>query len=174
MFSQDFSGSHKFSDMKKNFFIDFLRKAQHIVQMLRSMTDNTCASRWRIEPKIKKEGFMKPFYLTLCFLFLLTTSAAAVININTGSVADLTSLPGIGPVKAEAIIKYRQENGLFKKVEDLKNVYGIGEKILARIKGDITVNEDAPAAAAADVNKESKETTQTQKEPTAATSPAQE
>lgn len=117
---------------------------------------------------------MKPFYFTLCFLFLLTTSAAAVININTGSVQDLTSLPGIGPVKAGAIIKYRQENGLFKKVEDLKNVYGIGEKIIARIKGDIIVKEDAPTAAAVTaVNKESKETAQKQKGQATVTSPAQ-
>ena len=92
---------------------------------------------------------MKQFYSTLFFIFFLATSAAAVININTASLDELTDLPGIGPVKAEAIVSYRQEKGLFKKVEDLKNVYGIGDKIVARIKDEITVGEDTPVAPAA-------------------------
>ena len=89
---------------------------------------------------------MRSFYLTLFFVFFLTASAAAVVNINTASLDELTSLPGIGRVKAESIIKYRDEKGSFAKVEDLGNVYGIGEKTVARIKNDITVSE-APAAA---------------------------
>ncbi|MCI5157880.1 MAG: helix-hairpin-helix domain-containing protein [Candidatus Electrothrix sp. AUS1_2] len=89
---------------------------------------------------------MKSFYLVLFFVFFLAASAAAVVNINTASVEELTSLPGIGPVKAESIIKYRNEKGRFVQVEDLKNVYGIGEKIVARIKDDITVGEESSAA----------------------------
>lgn len=85
---------------------------------------------------------MKVFYLTLFFVFFLVTAAAAVVNINTGDLNELTSLPGIGPVKAKAIILYREENGLFKKIEDLKEVYGIGPKTVARIKDDITLGED--------------------------------
>ncbi|MCI5178610.1 MAG: hypothetical protein D3911_04670 [Candidatus Electrothrix sp. AW3_4] len=85
---------------------------------------------------------MKVFYLTLFFVFFLVTAAAAVVNINTGDLNELTSLPGIGPVKAKAIIQYREEKGLFKKIEDLKEVYGIGPKTLARIKDDITLGEN--------------------------------
>ncbi|MCI5142607.1 MAG: helix-hairpin-helix domain-containing protein [Candidatus Electrothrix sp. ATG1] len=107
---------------------------------------------------------MKVFYHTLLILFFLATSAAAVVNINTGSLEELTSLPGIGPVKAESIIKYREEKGMFKKVEELKNVYGIGDKIIARLKDDLTVGEDSPAVASTSVDKESKEATQKDQE----------
>ncbi|RWX52408.1 competence protein ComEA [Candidatus Electrothrix marina] len=97
---------------------------------------------------------MKSFYFTLFFVFFLTTSAAAVVNINTASLEELTSLPGIGQVKAESILKYREEKGLFNKVDELKNVYGIGAKIVARLKDEITVGEAAPAVAATAVEKQ--------------------
>ncbi|MCW5211981.1 helix-hairpin-helix domain-containing protein [Desulfobulbus sp. TB] len=85
---------------------------------------------------------MKVFYFTLFFVFFLVTAVAAVVNINTGDLNELTSLPGIGPVKAKAIIQHREEKGLFKKIEDLKEVYGVGPKTIARIKNDITLGED--------------------------------
>ncbi len=103
---------------------------------------------------------MKLFYLALFFVFFLATSVAAVININTGDMDELTSLPGIGPVKAEAIIKYREEKGLFQRIEELKKVYGIGEKTVARIKGDITVGEAVPAMTVSAVNEASQDAAQ--------------
>jgi competence protein ComEA len=62
-----------------------------------------------------------------------------VININTALAADLMLLPGIGEVMAERIIEYREENGRFKKTEDLKKIKGIGEKKFEKIKNYITV-----------------------------------
>lgn len=61
------------------------------------------------------------------------------ININTVSELELTSLNGIGEAKAKAIIDYRNNNGLFKTIEDIKNVPGLGESIFAKIKDNITV-----------------------------------
>ena len=61
------------------------------------------------------------------------------ININTALTADLTSLPGIGEVTAERIIEYREKKKGFKKIEDLMNVKGIGEKKFAKIKDFIVV-----------------------------------
>lgn len=62
------------------------------------------------------------------------------ININTATVAELDSLPGIGPAKAQAIIDYRNTQGNFWKIEDVMNVSGIGEKIFEQIKDSITVD----------------------------------
>ncbi len=62
------------------------------------------------------------------------------ININTADEATLDTLPGIGPSKAKRIIEYREQNGPFKSIEELKNVSGIGEKTFEQLKDLITVN----------------------------------
>lgn len=61
------------------------------------------------------------------------------ININTATVEELITLPGIGEATANKIITYRKENGKFEKVEDLKNVAGIGDSKLENIKDLIIV-----------------------------------
>ena len=62
-----------------------------------------------------------------------------LININTAGIEELTTLTGIGDVKAEAIIKYRNEVGKFTTTEDLLKVDGIGEALFEKIKDHITV-----------------------------------
>ena len=64
---------------------------------------------------------------------------ASPINLNTATVAQLESLPGIGARTAERIVEYRQKNGSFKKVEELMNVQGVGEKSFLKLKPLITV-----------------------------------
>jgi competence protein ComEA len=61
------------------------------------------------------------------------------VNLNTASVQELIDLPGIGPKTAEKIVAWRQENGKFKKPEDLMAVKGIGEKKFAKLKDLVTV-----------------------------------
>ncbi|MCQ2521009.1 MAG: ComEA family DNA-binding protein [Lachnospiraceae bacterium] len=61
------------------------------------------------------------------------------ININTATCAELMSLNGIGKVRAEAVIAYRDTYGAFQEPEDIMKVYGIGEGIYRRIKEQITV-----------------------------------
>ena len=62
------------------------------------------------------------------------------IDVNKASKEDLEKLPMIGPVKAKAIVDYREKNGPFKNVEDLLKVSGIGKKTLERIRDYIVVS----------------------------------
>ncbi len=61
------------------------------------------------------------------------------VSINSATLAQLDSLPGIGEEKAKDIIAYRERNGPFEKLEDLKNVSGIGDSLFAKIKDYITL-----------------------------------
>lgn len=61
------------------------------------------------------------------------------INLNTATEAELQTISGIGAKKAQEIIRFRDEQGPFKTVEELKNVPGIGEKTVERLKDMLTV-----------------------------------
>jgi competence protein ComEA len=65
--------------------------------------------------------------------------AEGVINLNTANATDLESLPGIGKSTAQRILEYRQKSGGFKKIEELMNVKGIGEKSFLKMKSRLTV-----------------------------------
>jgi len=68
----------------------------------------------------------------------INPSEAGKIDINSADIAQLDSLPGIGPATAQKIIDYREQNGPFKTIEELKNVSGIGDKKFEDIKDKIT------------------------------------
>jgi len=63
----------------------------------------------------------------------------SIININTANQEKLTNIPGIGEGKAKLIIEYRTKNGMFKSIEDIKNVSGIGDAIYNKIKNYIKI-----------------------------------
>lgn len=65
--------------------------------------------------------------------------AADKINLNKANEAELTTLTGIGQKKAQEIIRYREENGGFKSIEELKNISGFGEKTFEKLKDSISV-----------------------------------
>ena len=68
----------------------------------------------------------------------IDTNLNKLININTATIEELKSIPGIGESKAKAIIKYREEVNKFNDIEDIKNVEGIGSKLYEEIKVYIT------------------------------------
>lgn len=67
--------------------------------------------------------------------------SSRLININYASMKELAAIPGIGEELAARIVKYRLAHGRFKKIEEIMNVDGIGEKKFRQIKGYITVGD---------------------------------
>ncbi len=63
------------------------------------------------------------------------------VNINTATVMELTTLPGIGETTAQAIVDYRLENGPFQSIEDIQNVPGVGPATFAGIRDYITIGQ---------------------------------
>lgn len=91
---------------------------------------------------------MKGLHLLLGVIFALFSAVAfaQMVDINTATAEQLEKgLKGIGPAKAAAIVKYRQEHGAFKSVDDLGKVPGVGDKTLAGVKASATVGTGAPA-----------------------------
>ena len=77
-------------------------------------------------------------------------AASKAINLNLATVDQLETLPGIGRKTAERIVEHRTKNGNFKKVEELMNVKGIGEKSFLKLKPMIVVTPPKPEKASGD------------------------
>lgn len=73
------------------------------------------------------------------WLFLWPALASAAVDLNRASQAELESLPGIGPAKAEAIMAYRRQHGSFRRIEDLQRVPGFGARTVERLRLDLKV-----------------------------------
>lgn len=80
---------------------------------------------------------MKKLFAFLLAIISFIGMAFAAVNINTADQKQLESLRGIGPVRAKAIISYREKNGPFATLEDVDKVPGIGKGTLAKIKDDV-------------------------------------
>lgn len=85
------------------------------------------------------------WFVVFASSLLCVATALADVNINTASESELESLPGIGPSKAAAIVKFRVDNGPFASVEQLDAVPGIGDATMATLRPLVTVG-DADAA----------------------------
>ena len=93
---------------------------------------------------VKKIYKMLTIVLAFTFLIggiapLLSAEQMDTININTATVKEIMKLPGIGKKKAEAVIAFRQDNGGFEDVNDLKKIDGIGKKTFEKIREHIIV-----------------------------------
>jgi competence protein ComEA len=90
-------------------------------------------------PKIG-ESLQQPEMTTSPGKGKVISTPAKRIDLNTASIEELQTLPGIGEVKAEQIIQYRDRVGGYKTIDEIKNVPGIGDEIFKRIQDFITVN----------------------------------
>lgn len=90
----------------------------------------------------KDMKFNKLLGAILLSVMLLTGTAYAMekVNINTATKSELQTLNGVGEATAEAIIQYREENGMFKSVQDLVNVKGVGAKKIQKLSDRLTVS----------------------------------
>lgn len=87
---------------------------------------------------------LKKIFLSLFMAMVLSTGLAFAgdkVNVNTATTSELVEVKGIGEGTANAIIKYREDNGLFKSVADLVNVKGIGDKKVAKWAEQLSVSE---------------------------------
>jgi competence protein ComEA len=75
------------------------------------------------------------------------TAPATKINLNTATVEQLTTVPGVGKTLATRIVEHRQKEGAFRSVQELMNVKGVGEKNLAKIQGYFVVGDASRPAA---------------------------
>jgi len=82
---------------------------------------------------------MKKIFWVIAVFFAFVSISFAAVNINAASKGELESVKGIGQVKAQAIIDYRNKNGQFKRVDDLKNIKGFGDKTVQKIRSELTV-----------------------------------
>ena len=82
---------------------------------------------------------MKRLLLAFVLWFATSGAAFAVVNINTATKEELTTLKGVGDKRAQEIIDYRKKNGNFKSIDDLEKVPGIGPGLMKQIRSDVTV-----------------------------------
>jgi len=82
---------------------------------------------------------MKRLVLALVLWFAASGVALAVVNINTATKEELTTLKGVGDKRAQEIIDYRKKNGNFKSVDELEKVPGIGPGLMKQIRSEVTV-----------------------------------
>ena len=99
---------------------------------------------------------MNKLLLAIIASFAFSGLATAAVNLNTAGKAELEGVKGIGPQKAEAILEYRKKNGPFKYVDELKNVTGFGDKSVANMRSELTVDAAAPVAPKAGAKKDEK------------------
>ena len=73
------------------------------------------------------------------------SATTQTVNINTATATQLEALPGIGPSMAQRIVTHREKNGPFKKLEDLMQIQGIGEKSFLKLRQYLTIGGQADA-----------------------------
>ncbi len=88
---------------------------------------------------MRSSAYALRLWLLLLWLSSGSALAGAAVDLNRASQAELESLPGIGPAKAEAILSYRRQHGPFRRIEDLQRVSGFGPATVNRLRSELRV-----------------------------------
>lgn len=118
-------------------------RAQDAIQIAGGVTDDGNIEALNLA-KVIKDGeriWVPPEGSTPNNELVMNEGGEFIININTADQKTLEELPGIGPVISQKIVQYRQEHGLFEKIEDIQNVPGIGSATFETLKLLITVGQ---------------------------------
>jgi competence protein ComEA len=86
---------------------------------------------------------MKILFWTFLMLLVSANPASAMVNINTATKEELTSIKGVGAERAQSIVDYRTKNGPFKSVDDLEKVPGVGPGLMKRIRSQISTGSSS-------------------------------
>lgn len=100
--------------------------------------------------------FVRAFSALVLVLFVLTAGgllAQGKVDMNSADVEELMSLRGVGEVRAKAIVTYRQTKGPFQSLDDLKNVPGIGDKIIQDNRSNIAFGKGSGSKMSGDSSK---------------------
>lgn len=130
--------------------IDSEKRLSDAIDVLGGITESADLNKINLAMKLKDEshyiipklGENNEFYSNNIFESNTQSSTniqSNLININNANAAQLDTLPGIGEVTANKIINHREENGLFKSIEEIKKVNGIGDKKYEEIKSLISI-----------------------------------
>jgi len=93
-----------------------------------------------LQVRLSRKKNMKKTFFGILYAFLLGASPvfAGPVNVNTADATTLAQeLNGVGEKTAQAIVEYREANGPFKSLDDLKNVKGVGDKVIENNQGNI-------------------------------------
>ena len=88
---------------------------------------------------MRKMLLFSTLLMAMPWLWCPEVAAADKLDLNQATVEELDGLPGVGPAIARRIVAFREKNGAFKRIEDLMNVRGIGEKTFLRLRDRIMV-----------------------------------
>lgn len=117
------------------------------IKLAGGVTEEADINKVNLAVKLKDEGMYYipmhgeeiPDTITSDFNHDCSNDSDGKININKANSKELESIPGIGSIKADAIIEYREKNNGFKTINEIVNVKGIGQKTYEKLKDSITV-----------------------------------
>ncbi|MGF1548692.1 MAG: ComEA family DNA-binding protein [Thiotrichales bacterium] len=89
---------------------------------------------------------MKKLFGSLLLALSMSVPVWAAVDVNTATQSELEAVRGIGPVKAKAIVEYREKYGAFRNLDDLTGVKGLGKASVEKLKGELEVKPMKEAA----------------------------